>query len=97
MCEDLKNPRLIILKGLLFLVLALACALLVAAEIHSWQGRALLAIGIWAFCRTYYFAFYVLEKYVDPSLRYTGLVDLARGLFVRRRDSLSGRGRKAGQ
>ena len=34
----------------------------------------LLAITIWAFCRFYYFAFYVIEHYVDPGYRFAGLV-----------------------
>lgn len=32
-------------------------------------------ITIWAFCRAYYFAFYVIEHYVDPHYRFAGLVD----------------------
>ncbi len=31
---------------------------------------------IWAFARAYYFAFYVLEKYIDPSYRFSGLLSL---------------------
>ena len=39
-----------------------------------------LALTIWAFCRAYYFAFYVIEHYVDPGFKYAGLWD-----FVLRR------------
>jgi hypothetical protein len=35
----------------------------------------LLVIAIWCFCRVYYFAFYVIEHYVDPGYRFAGLVD----------------------
>jgi hypothetical protein len=31
-------------------------------------------------CRAYYFCFYVLEHYADPTFRYAGLLDLFRYL-----------------
>jgi hypothetical protein len=43
----------------------------------------LLAIAIWAFCRAYYFAFYVVEHYADPNFRFAGLVDFVRYLIRR--------------
>ena len=33
----------------------------------------LLGIAIWSFCRLYYFMFYVIEKYVDPTYKFAGL------------------------
>ena len=36
------------------------------------------AVLAWASARAYYFAFYVLERYVDPRLRYAGLLALLR-------------------
>ena len=45
----------------------------------------LLGIAIWAFARAYYFAFYVIEKYVDPSYKFSGLISFARYFFSRRR------------
>ena len=39
----------------------------------SWETAVLLGIAIWSFCRSYYFAFYVIEKYVDPGFRFSGL------------------------
>ena len=44
----------------------------------DFQLAMLMVIAIWAFCRAYYFAFYVIEHYVDPSYRFAGL-----GSFVR--------------
>ncbi len=29
---------------------------------------------VWAFCRAYYFAFYVIEHHVDPGYRFSGLI-----------------------
>lgn len=34
-----------------------------------------LRLTIWAFCRVYYFAFQVIERYVDPEFRDAGWVD----------------------
>ena len=44
----------------------------------SWRLAGLLAIAIWAFCRAYYFAFYVVERYIDPTFRFAGLASLVR-------------------
>jgi GNAT superfamily N-acetyltransferase len=70
---DLKNPSLIWAKGILFLLLAMVAAILLLVEAPGLKNAALLALAIWASCRFYYFAFYVIEKYVDPSYRFAGL------------------------
>lgn len=75
---DLKNPRLIWLKGGLFVFLGLVSAGLLLARLQSISGAVLLGITIWAFCRAYYFAFYVIEHYVDPTFRFAGLIDFCR-------------------
>jgi hypothetical protein len=45
----------------------------------------LFVVAIWCFCRFYYFAFYAIERYVDPSYRFSGLLSFARYVFQRRR------------
>ena len=74
--KDLSNPKIIWLKGILFLLIAVTSAVLVWMEMPTIKNALLLALAIWAFCRTYYFAFYVLEKYVDPQFRFAGLGSL---------------------
>ena len=86
--RDLTDPRWIKIKGLLFLFLGAAAAGLLLAQSPTAQTAGLLAIAIWAFCRAYYFAFYVLERYVDPTFRFSGLLSAARYLWGRRGDSL---------
>ncbi len=83
--KDLRNPQLIWLKGVLFLMIGLTSAGLLWSELPEWKTAVLLALLVWGFCRAYYFAFYVLEKYVDPQFRFAGLWSLARYL-VRTRD-----------
>jgi len=45
----------------------------------------LLAVAIWSFCRFYYFAFYVIQYYVDPSYQFSGLISLVRYLIHQRK------------
>jgi hypothetical protein len=82
---DLTNPRLIKIKGFLFLLLGVFAAGLILVEHPEWHVAFLLAVAIWSFCRFYYFAFYVIEKYVDPSYRFAGLSSFVRYLVVERR------------
>ena len=70
---DLKSPTLIWAKGILFLFLAIAASGLLLLEAPGLKTAALLALALWAACRFYYFAFYVIEKYVDPGYRFSGL------------------------
>jgi hypothetical protein len=83
--KDITDPRWIIIKGFLFLVLGLLAAGLLVVEHPELRVVLLLCIGIWCFCRFYYFAFYVIEHYVDPAYRFSGLLSFARYLWSRRR------------
>jgi hypothetical protein len=83
--KDLTDPRWIKLKGILFLLIGVVATVLVFLDSPKWQTGGLLAVAIWSFCRFYYFAFYVIEKYVDPSYKFSGLTSFVRYLFSRRR------------
>jgi hypothetical protein len=61
------------MKGLLFLLIAVTTVVLAFVEAPSLRMAFLLAILVWSACRFYFFLFYVLEKYVDPTLKYAGL------------------------
>lgn len=82
---DLTNPKLIKLKGFLFLVIGLLSSTLLLIHAPHLTVALLLAITIWSFCRFYYFAFYVIEHYVDPSFKFAGLWDFARYMVKRRK------------
>ena len=71
--RDITNPGWIKVKGLLFLVIGLIASALLLIEHLDFKTAALLAISVWCFCRFYYFAFYVIEHYVDPSYHFSGL------------------------
>lgn len=83
--RDLHSPKLMRLKGILFLVIGAVSAAWLWLEAPGLQRTFLLALTIWGFCRAYYFAFYVLEKYVDPDFRFAGLSSVIRHLFKHRR------------
>lgn len=87
--RDLQSSRLIWLKGWLFLLLGLASAVLVFLDAPSLKVAALLALAVWSFCRAYYFAFYVLERYVDPGFKFSGLGAFV-AYLVRRRKRAKG-------
>ena len=71
--KDITSATWIKVKGILFLLLGLGAAGLIVLENRSWRLALLLALAIWCFCRFYYFAFYVIEKYVDPGYKFSGL------------------------
>jgi len=75
---DIKNAKLLYLKGTLFVLTGLLASAGVLLIAPSLRVAALLLIAIWSFARAYYFAFYVVEHYVDPGYRFAGL-----GSFVR--------------
>jgi hypothetical protein len=79
--RGLTNPTAIKLKGFVFLLLGLLCATLLFLDRPTLRVAALIVIAIWSFCRFYYFAFYVLERYTDPSFRFSGLTSLVRYLL----------------
>ena len=80
---DLKSKPWIVAKGVMFLVIALATAAIILVEMPSIKLAILLTLLVWASCRFYYFLFYVLEHYVDHTMRYAGLFDLLMGMRQR--------------
>jgi hypothetical protein len=74
--RDLKNSGWIIAKGFLFLLLGLLSGGLLFFEHPTPKTLLLMAIVVWSFCRFYYFGFYVLERYVDPNYKFSGLISM---------------------
>jgi hypothetical protein len=72
----ITNPSLLYLKGALFLVLGAIAATLLWLQQPRISTFLLLVILGWSAARAYYFAFYVIERYVDPRFRYSGLLSL---------------------
>ncbi|MFY1828372.1 hypothetical protein ACN47A_20780 [Myxococcus fulvus] len=82
--RDLQSHRWMWVKAILFVVIGLVSSAMLLMEVPDWRILLLLMLAIWAFCRAYYFAFYVLEKYIDPSFRFSGLTSVLRYLINKR-------------
>jgi hypothetical protein len=83
--KDLTSPFWIKAKGGLFVFLGLLASALLIADAPTLKDAALLALAIWCFCRAYYFAFYVIEHYVDPGYKFSGLFSFLQYLLKQRR------------
>ena len=70
---DIKSPLLLYAKGAMFILCGILAAGLLLAEHPSVKVAVLLCIAVWCFARAYYFAFYVIEHYIDPSYKFAGL------------------------
>ncbi len=70
---DLTDPRLMYLKAFLFLIAGTVAVAALFFQSPTWQTAFLLFVGVWSFCRLYYFMFYVIEKYVDGQYRFDGI------------------------
>ena len=85
--KELTSTKWIVVKGILFLLLGLVSSLLLVLDSLTWKTVALLSLAVWCFCRFYYFAFYVIEHYVDGSYKFSGLWSFGRYLVQRRRNA----------
>jgi uncharacterized membrane-anchored protein len=82
---DLKNPKLIWLKDVLFGVMLAMSGGLIVALTRDWLVAGLVLLVAWSAARGYYFMFYVIEKYVDSAYRFAGVWDFV--MYATRRKS----------
>lgn len=71
--RDLQSTKAMWLKGWLFLLIGVMSAAFLLIGNWSWRNALLLALCVWGFCRAYYFAFYVIEHWVEPGYKFSGL------------------------
>lgn len=87
---DITSPRIMVLKASLFAAAAsLACVALAMRQASLRDGlisTLVFVVGAWCLCRSYYFAFYVIERYCDPGYKYAGVLSAARWAMKRRGD-----------
>ncbi len=74
--SNIQDPRLLWLKGSLFVLLGLISLGLVVLLSGNFSVVIATLIAIWAFSRAYYFAFYVVERYIDRRYRFAGLTSV---------------------
>jgi hypothetical protein len=73
--RDIQGKWLLHAKGCLFLFVGLLAAGSIWMESENIRTALLLLIAIWAFCRFYYYLFYVLENYIGREQKYAGILD----------------------
>ena len=83
--NSIASKRLLYIKGALFVALGALAVAIALVRYPDWRLAGLMAIAIWAFCRAYYFAFYVIEHYVDHWYKFAGLAAFVRYCLERRR------------
>ena len=81
--KDLTDPWWMKFKAVLFIVTGVFSAVLLLRDVPTWHDALFLGICVWSFCRLYYFAFYVIERYIDPEFRFSGLGSVVRYLLKR--------------
>lgn len=72
--QDLSDIRWIYVKGFGFLLAGVFASLLIVLETLSLKVLLLHLVALWCFCRFYYFAFYVIQHYVDDRYKFSGLL-----------------------
>jgi len=82
---DIKSPTLLYVKGFLFVVIGLLAAGTILLRMPTWEIAIMLVLTVWAFCRAYYFAFYVIEHYVDNEYKFAGLFSFLQYLLRKRK------------
>lgn len=50
------------------LITGLLASAVLIAEHPNFKTIVLLMVAIWGFCRAYYFAFYVIQNYIDADI-----------------------------
>lgn len=89
MNRDLPVPWMFA-KLLLFVLLAGLAATCLLLQHPSWTTAAGLGALIWASARAYYFAFHVVQHWIDPEFRFRGLVHFFSWCWQRRRERCPG-------
>jgi len=83
--RDSMKPTWMYLKAVLFVIMLVSCSSLLLLASPTWRTAFLLALVVWSSSRLYYFMFYVIEKYIDPSFRFAGVGAVVSYLIGRRK------------
>lgn len=90
---DITNPRLLAAKGVLFVAAAagaMAGVVVLSMQQGDWRlVAAMHVVGVWCACRSYYFAFYVIERYAGGG-PYAGLMGAVRSAWGLMRNGRAG-------
>ncbi|MCP4710739.1 MAG: hypothetical protein GY869_19105 [Planctomycetes bacterium] len=79
--RNLTNHKMIYFKAFLFLLGGLLASVLILIDNPTLKCTALLIVAVWCFARSYYFAFYVIQHYIDPNYKFSSLYSFLIYLF----------------
>ncbi len=82
--DDLPKPWILI-KAILFLVILALCTFIILTTNDLFAETVAVAILMWSSARLYYFCFYVIHTYLDPTFKFTGIVSALRWIFTKPR------------
>ena len=83
--RDLESKTALYCKALLLVVVLLLSGFVNLSEPGLTLRAISLTIVVWSSARIYYFMFYVIEKYIDPSFRFAGVGAAVTYLIGRRK------------
>ena len=86
--DDIKTPWLLHAKGALFVLLGTLAAVLLFAEAPTIKTAVLISITVWAFCRFYYYLFYVIDRHLGRDKRFSGVFDVLQFLLRGNQDKM---------
>ena len=84
----IKIPWLIHAKGALFVLLGILAAVLLFTQVPTIKTAVLICITVWAFCRFYYYLFYVIGRYLGRNKQFSGVLDVVQFLLRGDRDKM---------
>jgi len=84
---DIKKVWLLYLKGFLLFLTGFISSVILILLSFNFKTIVLLLLAIWGLCRAYYFAFYVIQHYIDPNYKFSGLLDFAKYSLKNRRSN----------
>jgi hypothetical protein len=82
---NITSTKILYLKGLLFLIGGIIASAILIIEHPGFKAAVLLAASVWCFARSYYFAFYVIEHYIDENYKFSGLWSFAVYMFRKKK------------
>jgi hypothetical protein len=80
--DNITDVKLLIVKGLLFLLLGVSSALLLILRDSSFTTITLLVVAIWSSMKFYQFMFYIITNYVDSNYKDNSSDELFSGVVV---------------
>lgn len=83
--DDL-SPFWIYMKGFLFALIVVTSALLLLFEDAIWRRAVLICLLVWSSARSYYFMFYVIEKYIDCEYKFSSVYSFVVYLLQKRKN-----------